>query len=412
MLLLALLSCVHAPAGRSSAPPSTALRYHLTGSLTLAQAEGLPPGGVIDLDLTVSAGEVRRFRDGSVGQMIRFEQSGLEILQNQTIELRTFLDGEILAVGLLEHVVGGGLGLDVLDPILPLLSPSPPRLEEGQPTRRAFQWPLRVDTERRWLNRVEATWTNLGLEPVGEGRAWHLRWEGPWRAEGQDGRATPALKAEANGTASGEVWIDAEDLRPLRADFQGERALALTGAASVGQTQRFALSLERSPDPVVGWPSYAELSESLPLPRYLNVADARAVVLGALPSFQACLPAEAPLETEARLSLQILADGAVGLASLSESALSEPVARCVEQVGRGLRFPAHDGPPTPLEWPVVTRAGQVTAHPGVLLGSSEDIPMFFAVQRTVAPETRASLTAALGYASALSGEGAHGPALR
>lgn len=235
----------------------------------------------LDLDLVLRLEPSREFPDGSLGWLVHFEQvqgralalgpaqeelavrgpaSGWE-LQGRSVELRTFPDGEVLAVDLAEHILGEGRPGELLDLLFIALSPFPPELEVGARARRTSRWPLTLGGPRGWRHALFATWTNHGQVPEAagvQGQPWRLTYQGPTEARGVDPQASPPVGVRSHGQLSGELWLTDVDTDPLplrvlrhglswTRDNEIEYPAAVGGPVRVLQHQVLALELERLP---------------------------------------------------------------------------------------------------------------------------------------------------------------------
>ncbi len=272
MMIALLLACSHQPPAAVSATPATErLRVQLSADyttagrqvLSAASAALLAPVG-LDLDVVLSRQEARRFRDGSVGWLVRFESASGTVrrgeetaaapltLAGRSIELRTFPDGELLDVSLAEYIVGPGRHGDALDVIFPAITPAPPLLKDHQTAPRAMSWPVRISTESVALFTLRAQWTQLESAPR------HLSYTGPLSMRGTHAIADRRMPISARGEGSGEVWLRSDGAL-LRHVFSWSREVSL-GYPGPGefdpidpepirlrQSQRFVGTVERLP---------------------------------------------------------------------------------------------------------------------------------------------------------------------
>jgi hypothetical protein len=219
------------------------------------------------LELDLSLRWAREYRDGSEGLLVAFDRAAGTArgpegerridphpLQGRSVELRRFPDGELLRVGLLEHVAGGDRGGELWAPVLAALSPRPPDIRgEGEHAARTARWPLFLNPGRGAWETIDADWTLLPMARIGSDRCWNLRYAGDWRTEGGDAAASPSLVIRAQGRAEGEVWISRADHGLVRHTLRWSRRLHLplsVGAGAGGaidQTQTYTAVLERSP---------------------------------------------------------------------------------------------------------------------------------------------------------------------
>ena len=210
-----------------------------------------------DLSLNLTLTPARTFRDGSLGRILSVESAALRVseggtvrtlpltLAGRTAELRTFPSGEILDISWGHRLAGLGRYMDVFEVIFPAISPAPPSLDEGKEGRRRIIWPFRDHGALRWDNAVEATWTNQGVQPVGEEQAWQLQYEGPWVLKGQTRNTRTPLVYGAEGKGSGTVKVEVSSGRLLSHDFEWSRTAVVSGARALQQTQAFVGTVER-----------------------------------------------------------------------------------------------------------------------------------------------------------------------
>ncbi len=237
----------------------------------------------LDARLVLELQPSRSFRDGSEAWTLRVVDAEAVVLgpsadphaglvpagpaegwtlAGRSVELRGFDDGELLAVADAEHVMGPDRLGESLDLLLPMVSPFPPELDDGEEGFRPARWPLMVTATRGWRHRFDARWENLGradahpdsgVDPT----AWHLRYSGPTGTRGRDDRPYPPVGVQGRGQLDGEVWLSDVDRDPvvarvLRSDATWQREIeveypdAVGGPLRVVQTQRITASLRRS----------------------------------------------------------------------------------------------------------------------------------------------------------------------
>lgn len=252
-------------------------RFHLSveGRFSTTGQDRLPPEAAalledvaLTLDLTVRREVARPFRDGSLGHLVVFEAatgmlsregagaSAVAVpleLAGRSVELRTFPDGELLDVSLVEHVVGAGRYGDVFDLIFPVMSPAPPGVisERSGAVARAMHWPVRLSRVQGVKHTLWAQWQLVTRSREGA----TLQYSGPWEGKGAnplqtaDARDPSArLPVEARGTGEGEVRLDAQGrLLAHRFSWQREVQLSYPGGIELVQKQRFSGNLERLP---------------------------------------------------------------------------------------------------------------------------------------------------------------------
>ncbi len=207
------------------------------------------------LQLRAALTPVRRFRDGSVGQLFEIEDGAMELdgepytdleLTGRAIELRTFPDGEILMLGWGSKLAGPQRFMDAFEVVFPGISPAPPSLEPGQVAKRRIIWPHVSTRKLRWDSAVNATWRNEGSEEVADTTAWRIGYSGPWRIHGGRRAGADRLKVSASGATKGEVWFDAEDGGLVKHEFEWTRLVEIEGAAgALVQAQGFKGKIER-----------------------------------------------------------------------------------------------------------------------------------------------------------------------
>ncbi len=265
----ALMGCAK---GRLPSDPLEPTRYALDLSLSYdSEARAAPPelqaklaslaSGEETLSMVILWQEGPGHRDGSQSVWVRFEEARLRVdeaeqelgLEGRSVELRRFGDGEILDVSDADHIAGGDRQGEVLDLLWPLLSPHPPDLRPGKVVRREARWPLRIDAERGQRGLLTAGWRYLEAERVDGERRHHVAYDGTWTTLGSDRTRDVPRGIRAEGTASGELWVDTE-LALLRHDFDWERTVTLRGPAfeegerhELSQTQRFSGQIRRLP---------------------------------------------------------------------------------------------------------------------------------------------------------------------
>ncbi len=225
-----------------------------------AESENLFPAAVWSLELDVSMEQVRRFRDGSIGWLVRFEsvsetlsvQGGAPVpldggLAGRVVELRTFEDGEVLDVDHGSHIAGRGRGGDVLDVLFPILSPAPPRVRAGQAAHRRMIWPFRIGSAVRWDNAVQAEWTQVETRKTKQGAVHVLHYQGPWRLKGSDRRVQPLLLFNAEGQVEGTIEVSGRNGALLQHQFEWTRVVGVREAeqAPMAQRQRYVGTLKR-----------------------------------------------------------------------------------------------------------------------------------------------------------------------
>jgi hypothetical protein len=212
------------------------------------------------LDLVISMEPIRRFSDGSIGTLLRFEDVretvsiedelvavSESLLMGRVVELRTFEDGEVLDVDQGGHIAGWGRGGEVLDVLLPLLSPAPPKMKWGEKVGRRMIWPFRVGADVRWDNAVLAQWTNEGPIKNLAGPVRRYQYQGPWSLKGLDRRQSPPLRLSASGEARGSLEVTVADGRVLWHEIDWTRTVAVSWGeeGAIAQEQHFVGRMHR-----------------------------------------------------------------------------------------------------------------------------------------------------------------------
>ena len=266
---LALLSgCVRRPLA-DALPAAIQYQIALVGQFSFEGGDDDPVlagigGGEVALDLLVTVSPWERHPDGSEDHQVAFDRArgavtwgerttplGPAGLEGRALLVRSFSDGELLSVGWADHVLGDGRDGEVFDVLLPVLSPFPPALREGQSAPRRARWPLRAADGSGITSVLQSVWTHAGMASVDGVSAWHLRYEGAWSTSGVDRGAEPALRIEGEGTGAGEVTYRESDQALLTHEFVWERILVVQNRSKddngpqVRQRQRFTGTLRR-----------------------------------------------------------------------------------------------------------------------------------------------------------------------
>lgn len=269
-LLILLAGCASRDTPAPEPDPIERFRIQIQADFTTSGQEALPdslpeeslallePVG-FDLDVVVSRQPSQIFRDGSLGHIVRFEtaegtlrRGGVAAdaplsLAGRTVEVRSFTDGELLDVTLMEHIAGIGRYGDVFDLIFPVLSPTPPDLSGRQVIPRAMHWPVRLSETEQLLNTLWAQWSLQESTPS----EWHLAYAGKWAIRGAQEAGGRKVPAGGSGDGTGEVWLRRSDSRLERHTFQWQRELTLIYAPRedevlrIKQQQVFNGQLER-----------------------------------------------------------------------------------------------------------------------------------------------------------------------
>ncbi len=216
----------------------------------------------MDLDL----GLIRRFRDDSRGDLLQIRAAQLAVatgpdappgpwaqsaLTGLSAELRRFEDGEILAVDHSEHLVGGDRQFEVLDFILPVISPKVPSMRSGEALTTNTRWPLMLGSLGKLTGLLRADWALEGSERLEGQPCWRIRYSGDWLSRLRQGQGDRRswVEVEAMGQASGTLWMSKADGGLVRHDFRWSRVLRLPlhGSAEsvLAQSQAFSGSLVR-----------------------------------------------------------------------------------------------------------------------------------------------------------------------
>ena len=136
----------------------------------------------------VETAPARSFRDGSESVLVRlvdFEEApsgeGPWVragLDGRSVEMRRFDTGEILDLAGLHHITGAPRHGDVIDLLYVALSPSPPRIGNGEKALRRSAWPFLLRKNVGWRQALVATWTHHGSEGNGSARRVRLSYDG------------------------------------------------------------------------------------------------------------------------------------------------------------------------------------------------------------------------------------------
>ena len=279
LLMTAIPSgCVH-PAAPTGSSPLPVYAYHLAMVVDFDTTLQPPPAhpsaraGVHrhgeEWSLAVTVTPTDRRGDGSLVERIDFDvvdvrglpTSGSEgaagaseahPLEGRSMRMRRFDSGEILAVLDASHVLGADRQLEVVDLILPVLSPKVPALRRGDRVTWNTRWPLELGDDRQQLGMLRLTWSLVGVERVGGEPCWRVTYEGDWQTRiGQRAGPRPVEGVlEGVGTATGEAWISKRTGAVERHRFDWTRQVDVPAAdgtaTAISQTQRFSGSLERS----------------------------------------------------------------------------------------------------------------------------------------------------------------------
>lgn len=391
------------------APLHIGVEFEVAGSTELLGSDGqavLDPAlsslselrwtGSLELELRLA----RRFRDGSLGWLIRVVEArrtapGEEgpaansdwSLQGRSVELRTFDDGEVLSVEPASQLMGSDRLGGLADVIGPLLSPHVPDIRKGRTERRTTRWALIPSAGTGLRMRLLAEWTALGRDAK----------DGPWRvawAGAVDGRARSVdslggdeggevREATVEGQASGEVsLLDVPRLpvplrlvdhrltmtRVVETRFSG----APQGPIQLRQTQVVTATSrvrERggapAPDPLgdARAPQGLEphVADRLPLDRYLDETRARAAMTALAEAMSPCAP-DLP---DGAYPLYFWISGAGKVLELHAEEAPAPVLQCLALASERLVLPPTDDERVLVRGSVLLRQGVAGSGPGI-----------------------------------------------
>ena len=328
----------------------------------------------------------RVFRDGSTGYLVHFvdlEQADSPNgpwlragLDGRSVEMRRFEGGEILDLAQLHHLSGAPRHGDVLDVVFPGLVPSPPSMGAGDTAYRRTAWPFVLRKGVGWRQGLLATWTNLGVEGVGEGRTARLSYEGKLEGTGDDDRHEQRFLI--TGTASGEVEIEVATGRLLRHELDWTRQVAVTSpTGSVDQEQHFRITLETTEPSSRAAPTPRTDRDDRPFGNYMEPQDVHDALVPQIGVFESCYShsgAAGRTEVgEVFVDFTIAPDGSVrdGIVRDSRSEFPELDA-CLAGTTASLKFPGHDEEPLRVGYPLVWRESALQAYPMVFV---EDRPV-------------------------------------
>lgn len=397
-------------------------------------------GARYDLELELRL--ARRFRDGSLGLLVRVTQAEVHPLEaaegqpegdlragaplpgwevaGRTFELRAFPDGEVLSVDGGLHLAGPDRLGGVVDLLPPLLSPLPPALDAGETGPRDLRWPWSAASDRAWRHVLGATWENRGRDP--ETQAWRMGWEGPLQARGRDGAASPPVGVMARGQGSGEALIDDAPRLPvalrlqahqlaMQRELEVEYPAAVAGPMRMLQAQELRASLRRLPPTAAG----AEPSPPGAPSTVVDMAGPQADPSGPLADARPVVRYPTPAQVAERVATLDpllapcgagLADGAwpLELALSGEGRVLEPtldgappaVQACVAAALAPARLPGHDEVPLRVRTTAVARAGALRTGPAVDVDTRQVPLLFVATPPELDADARRRLLAALG----------------
>lgn len=223
------LGCAHrtSTSGDEDEPPlSYAFEAHSTVESSLLAPDGSELAASLgDPMATRWSGELqqrpfRRFRDGSQGDWVQFLEVTIQHgdqppaasgLSGLSVEVRSFSNREILAIDLLDHLVGGDRAADLMLPLWPALSPRVPELEPGQTVGSRTSLPFMLASGMGAPIALDLDWSLDGPEPCGTQSCWHLVYEGPVKARGLERSERWHARYRMEGQASGELWLLVDD---------------------------------------------------------------------------------------------------------------------------------------------------------------------------------------------------------
>ena len=327
----------------------------------------------------VETAPARFFRDGSQSVLVRlmdFEEAPSPEgpwlragLDGRSVEMRRFETGEILDLAGLHHVAGAPRHGDVIDLLYVALSPSPPRMSEGDKALRRSAWPFLLRKNVGWRQALVATWTHHGGEGNGPTRRVKLSYDGTLEGTGEDSRFEHSFTVK--GDASGEVVVDGAG-HVLAHTLDWSRTIVRTGGIQRQQTQTFQLSLEAAEAGVWMAPEPRFASDDAPLTNYLDPQDVHDALIPQLTAFETCYThsgAAGRTEVgEVFIDFTISPDGSVrnGTVRDSRSGFDE-LDDCLAETANTLRFPAHDEEPMNVGYPLVWRQSALQAYPMVFV---------------------------------------------
>ena len=237
--------CAHRP-GRAAGQPEqpTAYNFELVNIIetTLLDVDGteyaqLDAPTKLHWRGSLEQAPVRRFRDGSQGDRVRFggvtmSEAGRPAqpseLSGLSVELRGFENREILAIDLLEHLVGQPRSADLMLALWPALSPRIPTLEPGQTVRERSNLPFMLDNGMGTPLALELDWTLDGPVSCAAGSCWRLSCTGPVRSRGLDRSELWYARYRISGQARGELLMTTQDNAIVRSELELEIELTTT----------------------------------------------------------------------------------------------------------------------------------------------------------------------------------------
>lgn len=180
----------------------------------------------IDLNWVVSITQVGYQRDDSLWVRLEILESSY-VLKDQpprtlpnsatgrVIDLRIFPWGELLEVRYADHLAGKGRLLDVFEPVLPALFPSPPNIEEGQQKSRTNRWPIVEGEETIARSRQPAEW----IREKDQINMSVFSYQGLWQSDDHSGIDF------VDGDSNGRLWVNTETKWLERHELNWQREL-------------------------------------------------------------------------------------------------------------------------------------------------------------------------------------------
>ncbi len=256
----------------------------------------------------------RTFRDGSFGHLVRLDgmsgsvsregASAMPVpvpVDGALVELRSFPDGQVLAVTGTSPWTGSAGALEVLDVLWPTLSPHLPgsRAEAAAPF--ITSWPTWVEGGPKVRTRLEASWAPT-----------NGAWTYTGTLDGQGGYVA------VTGRAEGRVKLGEGETRLLSHTFDWSREVRTTwmGGRVLTQAQHIVGSLQhtgRAPAPPLDMPvasdDVAADARALHLRDGRRVEDRPVDLASSLPFL--LLPADLPADELARLRAEVVGAGSM-----------------------------------------------------------------------------------------------------
>jgi hypothetical protein len=289
-------------------------RYSLALDVAV-RTEGLDlPPFVWHVEGAVDWSFTRAFRDGSLGHLARFDglsatttrEGGPAVatptpLDGAFVELRSFADGQLLAVTGASPWAGNPGHAEVLDVLWPALSPHLPSARADASAPLVTSWPTWVGGGPKVRTRLEARYA-----PAGE------TWAYTATLAGTGGYVTIA------GQATGTVELGEGDARLGAHTFDWTRTVTTVwaGGRQIVQTQHLTGSLRHVgtvPAPLldmpVGAPDAASDARALHLRDGRHAEDPPVDLTATLPFL--LLPDDLPADVRARLGAEVAGTGSM-----------------------------------------------------------------------------------------------------